>query len=156
MNATTGPDQAWFAERMGLAAETDGLPRIAGRLFGTLLLSEEAMSLDDLTTTLGVSKASVSTDARRLLESGVVERVGRPGDRRDYYQIAPDFFTRLIRYRVGRWTALRNLVQEMTANGPEQPPAVRARFAYLEDIHEFVRSRVEAALDEWHRRHAQH
>jgi DNA-binding transcriptional regulator GbsR (MarR family) len=151
--APAAPSFPWFVERMGLAAETDGLPRIAGRVFGTLLLSAEPLSLDELTTTLGVSKASVSTDARRLLESGVIERVGRPGDRRDYYQIATDFFTRLISYRVSRWIALRDLVREMNATAPDQPPAVRERFAYLEDIHEFVRLRVEAALDEWHELH---
>ena len=30
-----------FIERMGLALESDGLPRIAGRIFGLLLLSED-------------------------------------------------------------------------------------------------------------------
>jgi DNA-binding transcriptional regulator GbsR (MarR family) len=39
-----------FIERMGLALESDGLPRIAGRIFGLLLVSEDARSLDDLAT----------------------------------------------------------------------------------------------------------
>ena len=41
MNSQTGN----FVERMGVALESDGLPRIAGRIFGLLLVSEDARSL---------------------------------------------------------------------------------------------------------------
>ena len=57
---------AGFIERMGLAFESDGLPRIAGRIFGLLLLSEDCRSLDELAAELKVSKGSVSTNARLL------------------------------------------------------------------------------------------
>ncbi|MBA2573067.1 MAG: hypothetical protein H0V06_08480, partial [Gemmatimonadetes bacterium] len=50
-----------FVERMGLFFEDDGHPRIAGRMFGFMLLSPEPCSLDDLAEQLQVSKASVST-----------------------------------------------------------------------------------------------
>ena len=68
---------------MGLALEADGLPRIAGRIFGLLLISEDALSLDKLASELRVSKASVSTNARMLEHRGVLEQVSRPADRRD-------------------------------------------------------------------------
>lgn len=145
-------DDRWFVERMGLAAEADGLPRIAGRLFGLLLVSEEPRSLDDLAAALGVSKASVSTDARRLLERGVVERVAKPGDRRDYYQLAPDFFARVIRHRVSRWADLHQLVTRMRAATTSQSQAIRERFEYVDEVHAFVLARVEAALDQWEAR----
>ena len=54
-----------FVERMGLTLEGEGLPRIAGRLFGFLLVHPEAYSLDELAERLQVSKASISTNARR-------------------------------------------------------------------------------------------
>jgi DNA-binding MarR family transcriptional regulator len=78
---------AQFVERMGVLTEEDGLPRIAGRIFAYLLVTPEACSLDDIATALGVSRASVSTDARRLAQMGLLERHSRPGDRRDYYGI---------------------------------------------------------------------
>ena len=102
-------DRETFIERMGLAAESDGLSRIAGRLFGALLLESEPRSLDDLAEQLAVSKASISTEARRLLERGVAERIGKPGDRRDYYSLTPDFFGQIIRFRLSRWAALHRL-----------------------------------------------
>ena len=73
-------------------SEADGLPRIAGRIFGYLLLNPGECSLEDLSSALGVSRASVSNDARRLAQMGLLERRSRPGDRRDYYSISPDAF----------------------------------------------------------------
>ena len=53
-----------FASRIGQLLEADGFPPIAGRLFGLLLLQDDACSLDDAARTRHVSKASGSTNAR--------------------------------------------------------------------------------------------
>src|SRR5918993_4637648 len=89
-----------FVERMGLVWEQEGIPRIAGRIFGFLLLQEDACSLDDMAASLGVSKASISTDARRLEQLQLIQRVSRPGDRRDYYSIAPDVPLRALELKI--------------------------------------------------------
>jgi DNA-binding transcriptional regulator GbsR (MarR family) len=140
--------QDWFIERVGVNAEADGLSRIAGRLFGALMLSEEPRSLDELAEALQVSKASVSVEARRLLERGVFERLSRPGDRRDYYQLAPDFFGRVIRHRLARWSELQALANEVRRDG-DLTPAVERRIVYVDDVHTFVLARVEEALRDW-------
>lgn len=151
----TNPDSS-FIDRLGSSAESDGLSPIAGRLFGTLLLATEPRSLDELAESLGVSKASVSTDARRLLERNIVERVSRPGDRRDYYQLAPDFFAQVIRARVSRWRRLHDLVQGLRNASPTLSPVVRERLDSVHDIHTFVVERIEQALAEWEAAQAQH
>ena len=83
-------DQGRFIELMGQHLEEEGMPRIAGRLMGALLLSPEPLSLDELAERLGVSKASVSSNARLLETHGIAMKITLPGDRRDYYQISPD------------------------------------------------------------------
>jgi predicted transcriptional regulator len=138
-----------FVDRLGLHAEADGLPRIAGRLFGTLLLSPEPRCLDDLAAELGVSKASVSTDCRRLHERGIVERVARPGDRRDFYQLAPDFFAQIVRQHARRWAAMHELVTSFTAAAPGAPPLVQDRLAYVDSLSTFLRERMDDALRAW-------
>ena len=149
----TDPDS--FIERMGLAAENDGLSRIAGRLFGALTLHSEPRSLDDLAEQLNVSKASISTEARRLVDRGVAERIGKSGDRRDYYVLAPDFFAQIIRFRLGRWAGIHRLAREMQGAGEELPRLVRDRFAYIDDFNAFVLARVEDALRDWSERERQ-
>jgi predicted transcriptional regulator len=146
-------DHDWFIGEMGLTFEADGFTRIGGRLFGHLLLAERPLSLDEIADALRVSKASVSTDARRLLEKRVIVRSGRPGDRRDYWQIAPDFFASLMQHRVERWRKLNVLVGELKRRSPAPSPAVRARLRYMEEVYDYISGRVDGALESWHSRH---
>ena len=131
-----------FVERMGLLWEAEGLPRIAGRIYALTLLSPEPCSLDEIADELGVSKASVSNDARLLEKMEFVERVGRPGDRKSYYRIADDSMERTLATRVAR---LR-LFQETIASGVSLPvdSEVRARLK----LHDKAYRTVIGALDE--------
>src|SRR5436309_4951811 len=79
-----------FVEGMGRYFEQFGLSRIGGRVLGLLMLAEEPLSLDDMATTLSVSRASISTNIRLATASGLAELVTKPGDRRDYYLFTDD------------------------------------------------------------------
>lgn len=141
----------WFVEEMAFTAEADGFTRIGGRLFGLLLVSDTPRSLDDLARALGVSKASVSTDARHLLDRGVIERVARPGDRRDYYQMAPDFFARLMEHRVARWQRFRDLTGELERRLRRPGGAVKARLRHVDEVHDQLARKIDRALRAWRR-----
>jgi DNA-binding transcriptional regulator GbsR (MarR family) len=138
-----------FIDRMGIAAETDGMSPIAGRLYALLLLSDEPRSLDELADALGVSKASVSTDARRLLERGIVERVAKAGDRRDYYELTPDFFARIIDVRISRWRRMQALAHDVRQQAGSLPAAVRQRIDAIDDVEASVIAPLEQALADW-------
>ena len=134
-------DVEQFIERAGLLWEQDGLPRIAGRIFALTLISTNALSLDEICETLGVSKASVSNDTRLLERLGFVERVSRPGDRKDYYQNSARSFERAIAERLRRMGELQSLIEAGAALAVDSP-AVRARL----DDHRVAFSHVTAAL----------
>src|SRR6185312_9993650 len=138
-----------FADRLANDAAADGLSPIAGRRFATFLLSDRPQSLDALAAALGVSKASVSTEARHLFERGIVERVSVAGDRRDYYELAPDFFAQVIRSRVARWRRIQQLIDEVRTSQSEPSARVRSRFASIDEIQSFVVDRVDEALAAW-------
>lgn len=124
MNEVAAREQ--FIEGMGQITEDEGFPRIAGRVFGLLLLASEEMNLDEIAGSLSVSRASVSTDARRLSDCGILERVTRKGDRRDYYQVRPDHFSYLLEQRLAvlqRMTGVLSLGLEL--EGLPQPVANR-------------------------------
>jgi predicted transcriptional regulator len=129
----SGPAEQ-YVERMGLLWEAEGLPRIAGRMLGYLALQAEPATLDDIAVALGVSKASVSNDARRLERLSLVERASRPGDRRDYYVIAPDMPARVVAQKMGD---LQRLQAAMSAarDLPETPEIARARLASFAEFH---------------------
>lgn len=85
-----------FIEKIGLIKQAEGLPRIAGRVFGMLIFDGETVSFGDLATRLQVSRASVSTSIRLLEERGLVKRITKPGERQDYFQLAPNPYVTML------------------------------------------------------------
>ena len=79
---------------LGQLADYFGFSTVMGQLFGTLLLSAKPLSLDDMTSRLDISKASVSTNMRSLERLGLVRQVWvrGGGGRRKYYQAETDFW----------------------------------------------------------------
>jgi DNA-binding transcriptional regulator GbsR (MarR family) len=138
-----------FIERMGLALGTDGLPRIAGRIFGLLLISTEARSLDDLAAELRVSKGSASTNARLLEQRGLLERVCRPADRRDYYRVRPDLFDHTMALRLARWERFHETIAGARTGLPIRSAEVRNRLEEYEQAYAFMSQVIREALSRW-------
>lgn len=135
-----------FVERLGLIWESQGLPRIAGRVVGYLTLQAEPLSLDAIAKALGVSKASVSNDARYLARLGLVELVTRRGDRRDYYIIAPDMPRRMTEQKLAEIERLHDaLVAATDAQGVD--PAARERIQAFGDFQQRVVAAIRGAIE---------
>lgn len=129
------PNTRQFIERVGVLMESDGFPRIAGRIFGLLLVTPGECSLDDMADTLGVSKASISTDSRRLEQFGIIVRTSKPGDRRDYYAIAPNALQQSLEIRMRAMRRFQSLLREGDAL-PDATAEVRDRLEEWEAWYE--------------------
>jgi len=116
-----------FVERMGQLFEAEAGPRIAGRLFGLLVLTPGALSLDEIAEELRVSKASVSANARMLESMHVISRVTRPGDRRDYYEVTEDTQRRMIEMRMERLQQFREVFEQGLDTAAAEESVVRER-----------------------------
>ena len=58
--------------------------------FEALYLSGAALSMDDIMARLAISRGNVSMNLSKLVEWGLVRRVHRRGDRREYYESLSD------------------------------------------------------------------
>jgi DNA-binding transcriptional regulator GbsR (MarR family) len=67
-----------------------GISPTMAQIHGLLFLTGEVLSMDDLMARLGISRGNVSMNLTRLVEWGLVRRVHRRGDRRDYYESLAD------------------------------------------------------------------
>lgn len=85
-----------FVEQMGLIFARQHHPRISGRLFGLLYIEQSSHSITQIAERLGVSKASISTNARALQRNGIIKQVSKSGDRQDYYEISEALFIKLL------------------------------------------------------------
>ena len=87
-----------FVEEVGIAFEQTGLPRMAGRIFGWLLISETPyQSSAELAEALMASKGSISTTTRLLIQIGLIERFVIPGERHDHFRLGPSAVKHTIR-----------------------------------------------------------
>lgn len=67
-----------------------GISPTMAQIHGLLFITGELLSMDDLMARLGISRGNVSMNLARLLEWGLVKRVHRRGDRREYYEALGD------------------------------------------------------------------
>jgi len=143
------PRTTRFTDRLAALFETDGQPPIAGRIFGLLLLSDNALSLDELAEALRVSKASASTNARLLAQFGLIEQVRRQGSRRDYYRMAPDLFERSMAQRLSRWRRFTEVIGEGRRTLPLESPQVRQRLEQYESAFTYMADAISRAMVQW-------
>jgi DNA-binding transcriptional regulator GbsR (MarR family) len=67
-----------------------GISPTMAQIHGLLFITGEVLSMDDLMARLQISRGNVSMNLARLLEWGLVRRVHRRGDRREYYEALGD------------------------------------------------------------------
>jgi DNA-binding transcriptional regulator GbsR (MarR family) len=80
-----------------------GVTPSIGRIYGTLYFEKEPMTLDELKEELKMSKTSMSTGVRTLLELNMVEKVWRKGERKDLYQVKGDWYQNFIDRFCTQW-----------------------------------------------------
>ena len=85
-----------------MITQQDGGPRIAGRVFGLLVVEGRELNLNQISERLAVSRASVSTNARLLAGRGLLRRRTHAGDRQDYYELSSQTYMHMLQLLAGR------------------------------------------------------
>ncbi len=76
----------------------------AGRLYGTVFFSERPMTLDQMSCEMEMSKTSMSTNIRSLLQADMVEQVWEKGIRKDLYKTEDDWYKSFSNVFITRWS----------------------------------------------------
>jgi DNA-binding transcriptional regulator GbsR (MarR family) len=79
--------QLEMIETSGRFCQLLGLPRSTGQIYGLLYLSVHPLCLDEISQTLGISKASASTGTRLLCSWKATKLVWIHGERKDYFEV---------------------------------------------------------------------
>lgn len=90
MNENLLNAQDVFLGKINQICNKFGLNNIMAQLYATLYLSDKALSLNDMTERLKVSKGNASINIRALERYGAVKRVWVKGSRKDYYEAEAD------------------------------------------------------------------
>lgn len=145
------PELARFVENMGLYFESYGIPRIGGRILGLLLVASRPMSAGSIASTLRVSRASVSTNFRLLLASGMADKVTFVGERNTYYSFPETAWEKIMNAEIAGITAMRKLAEQGLNALTRQDPAF-SRMRDVVDWAEFLAEMYRKGVEEWRKR----
>ena len=144
-----------FAEEVGIVFEQTGMPRMAGRILGWLLISDPPhQSTEQITKALMASKGSISTMTRLLIQIGLIERLSLPGVRRDYFRLRSDAWQHMI----GRGlTEEIKMVRQLAERGLEllgdKTPVTKNWLEEMRDVYTFLEHEFPTLLERWEKEH---
>ncbi len=139
-----------FVEDVALLLEEGGLPRMAGRILGWLLICDPPhQSTSQLAETLRASKGSISTMTRLLIEMDAIERVGLPGQRRDYFRLKPGGWTQMVLQDIFEISAGRELIERGLSLLEGQETEVRQRLLEARDLYVFLEREYPILIERW-------
>ncbi|MEV4061655.1 GbsR/MarR family transcriptional regulator [Nonomuraea dietziae] len=121
-----------WAEQVAMYLARDGVPPIAGRILGWLMVCDPPeQSAGQISVAIGASRASLTLNLRLLTGMGFLTWRTRPGDRTMYYRMADDAWQAVVRRQVAGITSFLDITRQgLDLLGPEDERAARVRQAH--------------------------
>ncbi len=136
-------------ESFSLVFEQFGFPRMGGRIFAYLILSEEPyVTQAELTELLQASTGSISTMVRLLEQTSFIERVSLPGHRRDRFRLRSDPLVEMTRRRIEGAIHVIDVVDKAKVH-KEVGPQATDRLERAESFYRYFHVEMELALVRW-------
>ncbi len=149
-------EEMHFIEDIALFFEGMGMPRMAGKILGVLLISDPpAQSITDIGEKLNASKSSVSIMARLLVENGLIERVASPIPRRDYYRFKDGGWILYMRQWLAMMRELHKIAERGLALMDGKSAALQERLLEAHDLFSLIEERFPALLERLEQERAQ-
>jgi len=109
---------ASMVELMGVYFSAAGASRATGQILGYLSACDPAeQSAGDIATGIGMSRASVSSGARTLVQLEAVEERHRVGDRKTYYRLREGWWIRTAEAKTTGFERLADEARRIRADG---------------------------------------
>ncbi|MGG1664082.1 GbsR/MarR family transcriptional regulator [Brevibacillus sp. NRS-1366] len=148
------PELLAYIEEIGLYHEYQGISRIAGRILGLLMVTEDALSAEQIASTLQVSLGSVSTNIRLLLRSGHVEKKSVTGDRVTYYIYSENALEREFLASIERVHSLKKAIEKgAQIQSVQDNEKVSLRFADIQKGTGYYLDTLNELLNRWRSQH---
>ena len=137
------------AEQAAAMLAAAGMARMPARVLMALVGSpDDGYTAAELADRLGVSPAAVSGAVRHLISLRFIQRLSRPGDRRDRYDLTDDAWSGMITSNAPLYAALAGHMDRIADENSDAPISV-ARAREVADFLRFLTERMPRLVDEW-------
>ena len=82
-----------FIQNWGVLGTQWGINRTMAQIHALLLVSPDPMSADDIMHALKISRGNTNMNVRELLDWGIVEKILKPGERKEFFVADKDIWT---------------------------------------------------------------
>lgn len=142
-----------YIENSADLMEEHGLPRMAGRVIGALLVCVPShLSHEELAESLQASKGAISMSTQLLVRMNIVERMSLPGHRRHYYRLRKNLWSELLFTRTEHIQQHVEMVRDGLAILENESVEAKMRLIELQVFSEFVLELLPEIADRWERR----
>jgi len=143
-DAAGGPPAAvleWVERLAKYCADQDGVPLIAGRVLGWLMICDPPeQSAQQIATAIGASRASLSTNLRLLSSVGFVRVLTKPATRTVFYRVDDDAWEKVVQRQIASLASLGKILQDgtpLTGSSPDRGGRIAAAgavFRWMQQI----------------------
>ncbi len=149
---TTGPDptpaELEYVERLAQRLAQSGLPRMGGRMWAWLMICDPPeQTAADIATHLRASRGSISGTARLLETAGLISRITKPGDRREWFRVPPSGMVGMMAAQQPVITAYRQLMDDGLELLRDRPASARDRLRETRRLYAFFEREYPRLLD---------
>lgn len=143
-------EKSRYVEDFGLLFDRFGLPRMVGRVLGALLVSNPPeRTAEELADTLRASRGSISSSTRTLVALGLIQRVSRPGERRDYFRVRPNAWNEIMRREAATIRTFREIAERGLELMDSEGPEARRNLEEMRDFYSYWEREMPAVLERW-------
>jgi len=123
----------WVERVAKYCADQDGLPMIAGRVLGWLMICDPPeQSAAQIAEAIGASRASLTNNLRLLGSVGFVRQITKPGDRTVYYHVDDNAWETVVRRQIASLASFGDILRDgLTVTGRSARRASRLRAAQV-------------------------
>lgn len=138
-----------YIEESGITFEQMGMTRMAGRLFGYLIVSNmDAVSFNDIKEALDASKGSISGTTKQLITIGLIEPITLPGDRKTYFRISKINVGTILKARINLFNKF-SLVLDKGNSLKERKDETSEWLKEVSSFYSWVVGAFDEILDRW-------
>ncbi|HET6703793.1 transcriptional regulator [Amycolatopsis sp.] len=121
-----------WVERVSAYLARDGVPPIAGRVLGWLMICDPPeQSAGQISAAIRASRASLTSNLRLLSSMGFLTWRSRPGARTVYYRMAEQAWSVVVQRQIAGITSFLDITREgLSLVGPDADHATRIQQAH--------------------------
>jgi DNA-binding transcriptional regulator GbsR (MarR family) len=145
--------QERFIEAWGALGSAWGISRSMAQVHALLLLANSPLTAQDVMQALHISQGNANMNLRALIDWGLVEKVSKQGERKDYFVAEKDMWEitrRIVRERRKRELEpifrVLDQLKAVEAQSEEEQATVEQFIKTTEDISRFAQ-KAEKAID---------